>query len=121
MIARGLAFLAAGLLLAGSAVPPALAGDAMTVARSEAPQTIAGEGDRTLLIDGPFGIEWQSAGRIGVSAAPDKPGQAQSGGPAVLSGAGADGMSKGRLKLSGQQRYRVAITASGPWEVTVSW
>ena len=121
MIARGIAFLVAAFLLAGLAVPPALAEDATTVARSEAPQTITGEGTRTLLIDGPFGIEWQSAGRIGVSAAPDQPGQAQSGGPAVLSGAGADGMSKGRMKLSDQQRYRVSITASGPWEVTVSW
>lgn len=121
MIARGIAFLVAALLLAGLAVTPALAEDAMAVARSEAPQTITGEGDRTLLIEGPFGIEWQSAGRIGVSAAPDKPGQTQGGGPAVLSGAGADGMSKGRMNLSGEQRYRVSITASGPWQATVSW
>lgn len=101
--------------------------DAMTVTRSQGPQTISGAGDKSLLIDGPFGIEWQSAGRIGVSAAPDTPGKAQSGGPAVLSGppkAAADGstpMAKGRMKLSGQQRYRVSIMASGPWEVTVSW
>ncbi|GAB4353125.1 MAG: hypothetical protein Kow00114_02170 [Kiloniellaceae bacterium] len=121
MIARRTSLLAAGLLLAGLAVAPALAEDAMNVTRSAEPQTITGEGDKTLLIEGPFGIEWQSAGRIGVTAAPDRPGQAQGGGPAVMSGPGAGGMAKGAMKLSGQQRYRVSIMAGGPWEVTVSW
>jgi uncharacterized lipoprotein len=116
-----------GALVGLSAAPPASAEDAMTIARSQTPQTISGEGDKILLVEGPFGIAWQSAGRIGVRAAPDVPGQTQSGGPAVLSGPpkaaadGSGGMAKGSMKLSGQQRYRVSIQASGPWEVTVSW
>jgi hypothetical protein len=126
MIARGTSLLAAGLLLAGLlftglAGAPAVAEDMMNVERTAAPQTIAGEGNKTLLIEGPFGIAWQSQGKIGVSAAPDTPGQAQGGGPAVMSGPGKDGMAKGRMKLGNPQRYKVAITASGPWEVTVTW
>ena len=109
-----------GLAAFALAVRPALGDDALAVERSDTPRTLSGEGSKILLIDGPFGIAWQSQGKIGVSAAPDT-GQQQNGGPAILSGPGADGLAKGRMKLNDPKRYRVSITASGPWEVTVTW
>ncbi len=109
-------------------VLPAQAAEPETLARSETPQTLEGEGDRMLLVEGPFSLEWRTAAgsfAVKVTAVEAPAGE---GGATVLSGtattaaAGATtGQGNGRIKVGGAKRYSVAITASGPWSVTVSW
>lgn len=121
--------LAAAGLLAALALPAA---GQETLSRSETPRIIEGEGDRSLLVEGPFSLTWQTGGgsfAVSVVAAGQ---QASSGGGAtVLSGPAADdgsaaggattGKGSGRIQVGGAERYNVVITASGPWQVTVSW
>ena len=113
VISRALPLLLAGLLCLGLAV--AQAADVVTLARADKPQTVSGDGDRELIVEGPFGLAWQSAGgRFSVQATAegaDKPSAATA----------TEGKGQGRLKLRGEQRYRISIAASGPWTVTVTW
>lgn len=121
---RRLALAAALLLLAA----PLQAAEPETLARSETPRILEGEGDRELLVEGPFSLEWRTAAgsfAVNVTSAEAPAGE---GGATVLSGtvttaaAGATtGQGNGRIKMGGAKRYRVAITASGPWSVTVTW
>jgi hypothetical protein len=112
-ISRTLPPLLAGLLCLGLAV--AQAADVVTLARADKPQTVSGDGDRELIVEGPFGLAWQSAGgRFSVQATAegaDKPSAATA----------TEGKGQGRLKLRGEQRYRISIAASGPWTLTVTW
>ena len=136
---RALPRLLAGLLCLGlpwlglpwlAVVTPAPAADAVTLARSDQPQTISGDGDQELIVEGPFGLAWQSAGgRFSIKAAAEGDAQQGGSGATVLLGpvdkvaaaASTEGKGQGRLKLRGQQRYRVSIAASGPWTLTVTW
>jgi hypothetical protein len=131
---RALPRLLAGLLCLGlpclAVVAPAPAADAVTLARSDQPQTISGDGDQELIVDGPFGLAWQTAGgRFSIRAAAEGEAQQGGSGATVLLGpvdkataaASTEGKGQGRLKLDGQQRYRVSIAASGPWTLTVTW
>lgn len=102
------------------------------LSRSHTPRTIDGEGDRTLLVEGPFSLAWETGGdsfAVSVVAAGQ---EAPAGsGATVLSGSAADdgpaaggattGRGNGRIGVGGAERYRVAITASGPWQMTVTW
>src|SRR3546814_5059824 len=60
--------LLAGLLCLGLGLGLALAwgsaqgAETTTLLRSDAPQTLSGDGDRVLIVEGPFGLAWQSAG-----------------------------------------------------------
>ena len=116
-ISRALPLLLAGLLCLG--LPRlgmvAQAADVVTLARADKPQTVSGDGDRELIVEGPFGLAWHSAGgRFSVQATAegaDKPSAATA----------TEGKGQGRLKLRGEQRYRISIAASGPWTLTVTW
>ncbi len=106
--------LALGLLVF-SPLSPLQAAEPQTLSRSDTPQTLEGEGDRMLVIEGPFRLAWHTpGGRFALEAkaeGADKP-----------SAAGATtGQGNGRIGVRGHQRYNVAITASGPWRVTVTW
>jgi hypothetical protein len=103
------------LLFCLAASSLALAVEPTTLARSDQPQTLSGEGEREFLVEGPFSLAWQSAGgHFAVEATAE--------GAARPSAASAtQGKGQGRLKLRGAQRYRIAIAADGPWTVTVSW
>ncbi len=105
-------------LALGLAVLPALparAAEPEMLSRSGTPQTLEGRGDRVLLVEGPFRLKWRTAGgSFAVEATAegsDKPTAAGS----------TTGKGNGGIGVRGEQRYRVAITASGPWSVTVTW
>jgi hypothetical protein len=93
---------------AAAAEPPVLA-------RSSAPHTLSGEGDREIVVEGPFDLDWRSAGgRFSVQATAegaDKPTAASA----------TQGKGQGRLRLRGEQRYRLVIAADGAWTVTIDW
>lgn len=109
-----LARMAAGLLCLGLG-GAAAAADPPVLARSEAPHTLSGEGDQELIIEGPFDLDWRSAGgRFSVEATAegaDKPSAASA----------TQGKGQGRLRLRGEQRYRLVIAADGAWTVTIGW
>lgn len=113
---RRLALAAALLLLATPPLAaPLRAAEPETLARSETPQTLEGEGDRMLLVEGPFRLKWRTpGGSFAIEATAegaDRPSAAGS----------TSGKGNGGIGLRGDKRYRVAITASGPWRVTVTW
>ncbi len=105
-------------LALGLAVLPALparAAEPEMLSRSGTPQTLEGRGDRVLLVEGPFRLKWRTdGGSFAIEATvegSDKP-----------TAAGATtGKGNGGIGVRGEKRYRVAITASGPWSVTVTW
>ncbi|WP_193369643.1 hypothetical protein [Pelagibius marinus] len=82
-----------------------------------------------LLVEGPFTLEWRTAGgSFAVNVATAEAPAGEGGGATVLSStaktaaAGATtGQGQGRIKVGGAKHYRVAITASAPWTVTVIW
>lgn len=125
--------LRAGLLCLGLALAAGAAqgAETTTLVHSDAPQTLSGAGDRVLIVEGPFGLAWQSAGgrfsiqatAEGATAPPPGSGATVLLGPSGKPEAAAatEGKAEGRLKLRGEQRYRVSIVASGPWELTVTW
>src|SRR3546814_5598801 len=72
--------LLAGLLCLGLGLGLALAwgsaqgAETTTLLRSDAPQTLSGDGDRVLIVEGPFGLAWQSAGgRFSIQATAEGP------------------------------------------------
>jgi len=106
--------MAAGLLCLGLG-GAAAAAEPPVLARSVAPHTLSGEGDQELIIEGPFDLDWRSAGgRFSVEATAegaDKPAAASA----------TQGKGQGRLRLRGEQRYRLVIAADGAWTVTIGW
>jgi hypothetical protein len=107
------ALLAALLCLGLTSPAPAAEPQALT--RSDQPQTVSDEGDRELVVEGPFGLAWQSAGgRFSIEATAEGADR-----PAAVSAT--QGKGQGRIKLHGQQRYQVSINADGPWALTVTW
>lgn len=111
---RGALLRLLAMLLCLIAPSAAMATGPIPLAPSDQPQTLSGEGDSEFLIEGPFSLAWQSAGgRFAVEATAegaDKPAAASA----------TQGQGQGRLKLRGEQHYRVAITADGAWSVTIS-
>ncbi|HMA13200.1 MAG TPA: hypothetical protein VKP12_00345 [Kiloniellaceae bacterium] len=106
--------LAAGLLGLGLAGTVAAA-EPPVLARSAAPHTLSGEGGRELIVEGPFDLDWRSAGgRFSVEATAEGADR-----PAAASAT--QGKGQGRLRLRGEQRYRLAIEADGAWTLTITW
>ncbi|HEY9538046.1 MAG TPA: hypothetical protein VIS03_10695 [Kiloniellaceae bacterium] len=110
---RFLPLLLASLLWLGVA-GPATGADGEVLTPSETPRALSGDGDEAFVVEGPFSLAWQNAGgRFAVEATAegaDKPAAASS----------TQGNGSGRLKLRGEQRYRVTIAADGPWTITLS-
>lgn len=106
--------LAAGLLCLGLA-GTASAVDPSVLTRSQTPHTLSGEGNRELVVEGPFDLDWRSAGeRFSIEATAegaDKPAAASA----------TQGKGRGRLRLRGEQRYRLTIAADGAWTLTITW
>lgn len=94
---------------------PLQAAEPETLSRSGTPQTLEGDGDRVLLVEGPFRLTWRTPGGSftieATAEGAEKPSAAGS----------TTGKGNGGIGVRGEKRYRVAITASGPWTVTVSW
>jgi hypothetical protein len=94
---------------------PAQAAEPGTLSRSDTPQTLEGEGDRVLLVEGPFSLRWRTpGGRFAIKATAE-------GAEKPTAAGSTTGKGNGGIGVRGEKRYRVAITASGPWRVTVTW
>lgn len=101
--------------LAGVGTGAVRAAEPPVLVRSEAPHTLSGEGNREIVVEGPFDLDWRSAGgRFSIAATAE-------GAEKPSAASATQGKGQGRLRLRDEQHYRLVIQADGSWTVTITW